>query len=412
MQRSAGEFIWCRRMDKTTSIDLKAMALRFQSLHLPVLLILFCVVPACTVEEIARTCTLCDPRWDATARYLAGKATDLPTDSIAEYNHHRDRMRTYWHQIQTGNRSRMQTWARENMPYERMSPTTLYLFSGGDIINPTVLFPDSETYIFAAIEDPGVAPDSASLTPVQRRQGLDNIYRAVYTIGVDNYLRTNTMRAHLNRGPYRGLLPVLLMFLSGLDYEIDYARRIEINPEGDIITAINPRGYQTPEDVQSSLNSGRLPPDGLEIVFHKPGSQQLRRIIYIRMWIADDMLAPSRPEGRFLSKQVPFNIMLKSASYFLHRPAAERLCRFLVKNGRVVVQDDSGIPLRYFSETWQMRLYGDYRGATPLADQPFHPTQPDMLARYRDQSPDALPFDYGYGALNGRSNLQLGYQSQ
>ena len=57
---------------------------------------------------------------------------------------------------------------------------------------------------------------------------------------------------------------------------------------------------------------------------------------------------------------------IKSASYLLHSNSFSSMRGFLLDRTVALVQDDSGIPVRYFSsEAWQLRPFGRYLG--PIA---------------------------------------------
>lgn len=354
-------------------------------------------------------------RWSSAARYLAGLGEAVDAGDAAQYARHRSRLADYWSRVESGNVAAMKVWRERELSGAPTASTTLYLFSGADFLNAYTLFPDSDLFVFAAIEDPGEVPAPAELPAGDRARSLESLYQSMRSIAADNYFRTGVMRAQLSGNRFRGLLPVFLIFQARLGLEIVNVRRIELTRDGVIVESPAPRGYMKPEEIQNALNAGGAPPDGVEVSFRKPGETRVRRLVYLRLWISDDFLAEGRPEGRYLRSLGEFNVMLKSASYFLHRPVSRELCRFLAETGRVVVQDDSGVPFQYYApERWKLRLYGDYRGAIPLTDQPFHPGQPDLRAAYAAAEARgekrALPFDYGYGALYGpgRSNLVLG----
>src|SRR5690606_27016209 len=56
-------------------------------------------------------------------------------------------------------------------------------------------------------------------------------------------------------------------------------------------------------------------------------------------------------------------VFIKSASYLLHSDNFSTVRGFLLARGTAVVQDDSGIPVRYFpTQDWQLRPFGRYLG--------------------------------------------------
>jgi len=66
-----------------------------------------------------------------------------------------------------------------------------------------------------------------------------------------------------------------------------------------------------------------------------------------------------------------------------------------------VVEDDSGIPYRFFNQSaWDVRLHGAYNEPIDL----FRNWRQDDLKLAFDSRPDVLPLDFaiGYGHVRGR----------
>ena len=67
---------------------------------------------------------------------------------------------------------------------------------------------------------------------------------------------------------------------------------------------------------------------------------------------------------------------------------------FLLQNSRVIIQDDSGIPLRAFPKGWKVNCYGRY---VPHNDEFQKYYQPDLAAIYRAKTArPPLGFAFGY----------------
>jgi hypothetical protein len=74
------------------------------------------------------------------------------------------------------------------------------------------------------------------------------------------------------------------------------------------------------------------------------------------------------------------------------------------------VQDDSGIPLRYFTFfDWDVALYGVYDKPIKLFAS-F--AQSDLKKSMKEKSLGALPFSYGYNFQTGTSNLFIAEKKQ
>jgi hypothetical protein len=97
--------------------------------------------------------------------------------------------------------------------------------------------------------------------------------------------------------------------------------------------------------------------------------------------------------------------LLKSASYLLHRQSFSRTRQFLIERSRLIVQDDSGIPLFAFKpDEWQLNLFGKYLG--PIGTFPEH-NQPKLRQLYQQGKPSKLDFGIGYRWRPNESNLLL-----
>ena len=78
---------------------------------------------------------------------------------------------------------------------------------------------------------------------------------------------------------------------------------------------------------------------------------------------------------------------------------------FLLRQSRLILQDDSGIPHRFFAGgQWQLRYCGNYVGPIDLFKQ--YP-QPDLAARHAQTQPVPLGFGFGYQWQPTRSSLLI-----
>lgn len=99
----------------------------------------------------------------------------------------------------------------------------------------------------------------------------------------------------------------------------------------------------------------------------------------------------------------PATGFLKAASYLMHTGGFESTRKFLLGDCVAILQDDSGIPMRYFpAHDWDIRLFGDYRGPIATFKQ-FPQAELDQLKAV--QKPAALPFSVGYRWHPGESSL-------
>jgi hypothetical protein len=126
--------------------------------------------------------------------------------------------------------------------------------------------------------------------------------------------------------------------------------------------------------------------------------------------VADASLAKSSPDFLpYLKSQGRFVTMIKAASYLMHKEGTQEPAHFeniravILDESDLVVQDDSGVPLRLFArDTWTLRFHGKYNAPTREFGKYL---QNDLKVEMQRNSTGKLPFSYGYAFKQGESNL-------
>jgi hypothetical protein len=89
----------------------------------------------------------------------------------------------------------------------------------------------------------------------------------------------------------------------------------------------------------------------------------------------------------------------------MHRLDFNEVRDFLLTNSTLILQDDSGIPFRFFaSDKWDLRFAGRYVG--PIATFKEFP-QPDLARAYTENPRAMLDFGFGYQWQPRRSSLMV-----
>jgi len=106
----------------------------------------------------------------------------------------------------------------------------------------------------------------------------------------------------------------------------------------------------------------------------------------------------------YLKKEGRYTTVIKSASYLMHNAMIKftKIRKSVIENSDYIVQDDSGVPIRYLSNNWQLQFHGYYDQPIPLFK---HRTQKDLQMAMKKNSTGILPFSYGYDYGKGQSNL-------
>jgi hypothetical protein len=339
-----------------------------------------------------------------TSRFLAGKgaasdsslADHARTESYVAYA---EQLESGWKQFAQPNLERMRTWWTGRAPAN--ASTVFYPFSGPDIGNALALFPDADTYLMFGLEAPGALPDLQAMDDEAISSGLNELKASLSTILQVNYFFTKAMEKKLGSGSFNSVTGLLLFFLAMSDREVVGARRIAIDQGGALV-----QGTAADDSTSGRSRSG-LP--GVEITFRRDRSKA-QTLRYFMVNAADASLAKSSPGFlRYLESQGRFVTMIKSASYLMHKegiaePAHfEKIRSLILMQSDLVVQDDSGVPLRLFArDTWKLRFYGRYEAPTPEFAKHL---QKDLKVEMQRNSTGRIPFSYGYAYQQGESNL-------
>ncbi len=340
-----------------------------------------------------------------TARFLAGQgvapdsklAGHAQTQSYVEYA---EQIRSGWKQFQQPNLEHMRTWWTGRAPTSYS--TVFYPFSGPDIGNALVLFPDADSYLMFGLESPGAIPDLQSMDEDAISSGLNQLKASLSTILQVNYFFTKAMEKKLGNGSFNSITGLLLFFLATSDCEVTGASRIAIDQGGTLI--------QAPADDSMSGRSGARVP-GVEITFRRSGGKQ-QTLRYFTVNVADAVLAKSSPDFiPYLKRQGRLVTMIKSASYLMHKEGIQEPAHFeqirslILTQSDFVVQDDSGVPLRLFArDTWKLQFHGKYQAPTPEFAKYL---EKDLKVEMQRNSTGKLPFSYGYAYKQGESNLMI-----
>jgi hypothetical protein len=299
---------------------------------------------------------------DETARFLAG----MPVTGALEPLTREPAWQAYvltmdeaWLRKQQLQIAPIRDWMMANAPaYHTSNATMYYMFAGPDFLYANIFFPNARTYVLAGLEPIGQVPDLTRLSPETLGSNLAVLRDSMSSILRFQYFITKDMRAGLGRGNVNGTLPILYVFLARLGYTV-----LDVTPVSS-------------------------PAEGVKITFTGGGAAQT--LYYFKT----DLSGGNSPFLRWCAARGPGLSLLKAASFLLHGDGFSGARSFLLQNSRLIVQDDSGIPLRAFSKGWKVDCYGRY---VPHKDEFEKYHQPDLAALYaHDPPPAPLGFAFGY----------------
>jgi hypothetical protein len=320
---------------------------------------------------------------NSVARQLAG------VDSTAQdqaYQTHAKAMQKAWKQVDQTRLLKMRTWAKRELGALEKETYVFYPFSGPDSLHQITFFPNATTSVLCGLEKVGVLPDLAALTPEERATELGRI-RSSLTASLNySFFKTNDMKVDLKDHALGGVLPILYTYAALLGDELKSVELLNLDGAGNLVAA------------GPGASAARL-------TFTVPGSTQVHTLVYCSWDLSDHGLkGPGEAFLNFARKGGRNVTYLKSASYLMHSAGFSTIRGFILQNAKAVLQDDSGIPHRFFkAEAWTATPYGAYDAPIRLFKER---AQEDLKALYGPAT-KPLGFGIGYQFRGGTSNLAL-----
>jgi hypothetical protein len=347
---------------------------------------------ATPVAPAPQTAVKSSPENDV-ARYFAGLALapGSPLTALSQdprWATHAREMNVAFSQLEQRQLNNIRIFRSENVaPVTQASRTCVYLFSGPDFLYADAMFGDCSTFVLQGLEPVDPVPDLLTMPPAALVGTLEDIEVSLNTLLSFSFFKTKDMRQDFQRAQLKGVLPVIFVFMARTGKEIESVEYISLDKEGKVV-----------QRQQGFIR-------GAKIDFVDPTSGSRKAIYYFTSDLSDDALKRNPALLRFCEGLGPANSLLKAASYLLHGGNFTTVRNFLLQNSASVLQDDSGIPVRYFTpDKWTLRFFGTYTGPIDLFKNYF---QPDLRKYYEASSPKRLTFGFGYKWSNRSSTLFL-----
>jgi hypothetical protein len=324
-----------------------------------------------------------------TARFLAGMppAAESPLAALTKDGSWQQHARSFdgaFERLDRGQLARIRAWSASNISTPR--PTVFYFFSGPDFLYANAFYPNAKTYVLAALEPVGTVPDLTTLRG-SLAPNLYHLHASISSLLSHTFFITHRMKSDLRVGRINGTLPILYVFLARSGKTVKETTLVRLDEQG----AVQP-------DIDGARGN---PTRGVKIVFAGSDGED-RTLYYFSTNLADDGVRNSN-FLKFCETLAPGDGLVKSASYLLHSGGFSKVRDFLLANSAAMVQDDSGIPLRYYDrKKWDLQPFGRYLG--PIGVFPGR-YQQEYAALFRNSRP--IDFGIGYRWRPNESNLLL-----
>jgi hypothetical protein len=291
-----------------------------------------------------------------------------------------------WKRLEKKRLQVMKNWGRKEFEQLNAEATTVfYPFSGPDYITVNAFFPNADTYIMLGLESIGKLPDLQKFNNVDATDYEEDFKKSLSDIFDKSYFITQHMMGAFQAQKVNGLLPVLSFFIKKTGNElldINYVVRYNQDSIGEVAY-----DYKTND----------LKPFGVKINFLQEGKP--KAVYYFKYDVSNKMFNDTTVFYKFIDKNTANCITyIKSASYLLHANFMANMRTLILKNSKVIVQDDTGIPYKYFEEgkKFNVKLYGQY--VQPVKDFSYLKLQKELIEAFKRDSTSIkqLPFHLGY----------------
>jgi hypothetical protein len=347
------------------------------------------------------------------ARFIAGMA--VPQGELAafqsrpawvEYSRFFDRS---WKNLNDRLLIPTRRWAEKELGGAASSENNVfYPFSGPDFANVNAFFPRARTYVLVALEQLGEIPRFADMSEGQFKSYLQSMKSSLRDLLNINYFMSSHMDAEIEKTEIKGVLPVLLFMLARSNAQVRDVQYWTMDLDGRVreFPALGTTAREFPALGTTDLDLNNI--QGIRITFNAAGSPRNhpQSLYYFRLDLSNQSFDRNASFLSFLRGLGPFTTFMKSASYVMFNNKVSSARQFVLDQSRYIVQEDSGIPLRYFEPTlWSLRFHGRY--IKPISAFSQHHQQALASVYKADKKKKPLPFGFGYYFNPGEANLMF-----
>ncbi len=327
-----------------------------------------------------------------TARFIAGLQPSAGSPLITYTNdgYWKQYARGFdeaWGNLEKRQLSKIRTMVSRD--FNTRQSVLFYLFSGPDFLYADAFFPSADTYVMAGLEPPGAIPDLRKFSRGEIASSLRDLRSSLSSVLSYSFFQTKFMRVDFSRAKLNGTLPVLMTFLARSGKTIYDISLFDLQSDGTL----------HPVDENIANPTGK----GAKIIFSDPDVGKKRTLYYFSTDLSDSGIKTS---GflTFCDQLGHGDSFIKSASYLMHSDNFSTVRDFLLSHSVSLLQDDSGIPVRFFAQGWQLHPYGRYVGPISLFGGQYQAKLKDVFAKERAKPID---FSLGYRWRPMESNILL-----
>jgi hypothetical protein len=356
-----------------------------------VIALLLCAIPAATAQSASP---------DDTAHLLAGMppSADSPLAALMQnpsWQRHARNFNSAFDNLDKNRLRKIRAWSNAKVDAPRR--VLFYFFSGPDFLYANAFFPNASTYVLSGLEPVGPIPNLMRLSRQSVDEALRRLEGSLSSILTISFFKTIDMRTELGSSRVAGTLPLLYVFLARSGKTIQDVSLIRLDEQGV------PHAQAEFGLPHGSPNAA----GGVKIVFAE-GDGHVQTLYYFGTNVANGGFNASG-FAAFCNQLGVGDSVLKSASYLLHGSDFSGVRTFLIEHSALILQDDTGIPVRYFDRAkWQLHPFGRYTSPISLFQQRY---QPQLRQLFQQGRVEPINFGVGYQWRSQKSNLLLAEKS-
>lgn len=291
-----------------------------------------------------------------------------------------------WTRLEKKRLQAMKDWGRKE--FETASAKTkivFYPFSGPDYLTANAFFPNADKYIMLGLEPVGKLPDLEKFKKGEPSEYSNDFKKSLGDIFDKSYFITRKMQSDFQAQKVNGLLPILSFFIKRTGNEILDIKYL-VRYDQDSIS-----------EVAYDFKSDERKPFGVRVDFLQDGKQ--KSVYYFKYDVSNKLFNDTTVFNKYINANTANCITyIKSASYLLHAGFMSNMRDLILKNSSSIIQDDTGIPFKYFDagKKFDVKLYGEY--TRPVEDFPYLSLQKPLQEAFHNDSLNVkkLPFHLGY----------------
>ncbi|MFL6515745.1 MAG: hypothetical protein ACJ8M1_12055 [Chthoniobacterales bacterium] len=328
-----------------------------------------------------------------TARFLAGMPVDLksplfPLTQTPAWQQHAEFFEAAFAKLVRGKFARLHNWQAAYLPESTETiPVVYYMFSGPDFMYMDQFLPNAATYVMCGKESMGPPPDPLKMDLGNVPAALQNLQNAMKSALTATYFITQDMKVDLQRQELNGTVPILYVFIARAGKTIRDVTYVSLDASGSVH--------------ESAAGRGGTPGVRISYVDDRTGRNQT--LFYFTTDISNGGIGSTPGFIRFCDQHGVGATFLKSSSYLMFEDGFSRIRDFLLSHSKLIVQDDSGIPIQYLNtDKWNLRFFGTYVGPIELFKQRY---QPKLAELFEQTKPPEFGIGFGYQWDYHKSNL-------